>query len=142
MSSKHRSYALFAGCLPQPRIALANAPLVERLRREFRGVTGVIRLLLDPDTTWRNGVPRFPGCWKTIPPCRLVWVGAVIPSPDACPTPHLELLTAPAASWTPLRIASLPMTELCFLGVGEALGGSVVGSDGAAKDRHDMLPRL
>jgi hypothetical protein len=87
----------------------------------MRGETGAIRLLLDPDTTWRNGISRVPGRGKVIPPCRLVWVGAVIPSPDAHRTPHLEILTAPIAERTPLRIATLPITELYFLSVGEAL---------------------
>ncbi len=55
-----------------------------------------------------------------LPPCRLVWIGDVVESPDKSPTPHVEALVAPLEPGE-VQIVTLPVTALSLLSVGRVL---------------------
>lgn len=55
-----------------------------------------------------------------LPPCRLVWIGDVVESPEKSPIPHVEALVAPLEPGE-LQVVTLPVTALSLLSVGRVL---------------------
>lgn len=83
----------------------------------------MLSLLLDPDPEPRYGIWE---AWRRemhLPPCRLVWVGAVVESPDSSATPHIEALVAPTETPESGRLTrvTFPMIALSLLIVGRVL---------------------
>jgi len=87
--------------------------------------TVALRLEADPDRQPDFVLNRWRRAMK-LPPCRLVWVGAVVPSPDAYRMPHVEALvdltdTIDADLPRPLRKITFPTIALSLLIVGRVL---------------------
>ncbi len=83
-----------------------------------------VALRLDPDPEPRT---CNVGSWRRkidLPPCRLVWVGDVLPAPEESPSWRVEALVAPSTS-TPdapeLHVVTMPISTLPLLTVGRVL---------------------
>ncbi len=78
-----------------------------------------VSLQLEPLGTDTGWWPR----WRremALPPCRLVWIGDVVESPEKSATPHVEALVAPLEPGE-LQVVTLPVTALSLLSVGRVL---------------------
>jgi len=111
--------------LPRPAERRGRPTLEEPPQHVSFEPTGPVRLRLDPDAEALNGER---GRWRRkidLPPCRLVWIGAVTESPDNLPTPHIEALVRPLTATPgvlgPPEVSTLPITTLPLLSVGRVL---------------------
>jgi hypothetical protein len=138
VSLKSRSISIFTWRLqdtPEPKTPFQNATLARRLRQKLCGSAGNLPLLLAA----YSGRPRVPQSDREY---RLVWVGSVVPSPDAHPTPHVELLVVPAEKPSlskEMFVVTRPISDLFLMGVGQ--GVPETPPDELASKKGEMHPR-
>jgi len=120
VSRKSRSIPVFTWRLqdtPKPQTPFENAALARRLRQKLHASAENLGLVLTPYSP-RPYVPQSDREY------RLIWTGSMVQSPDAHPTPHIELLVAPAAH-LPLSkemfVVTRPITDLTVMSVGRVL---------------------